>query len=279
MNHFTLICVLSLVSVVGGAGQTRYSLDDFAAMSVEDAAKALKAPAHFGKLTNEDLARAALHSKRMDLIALCISDRGIGPDIYELIATLPESPFRERVQVMMLNGDVLWGPDTDDGAVRVGVPPNETGIRGAQIPQGDVNDLKVGPPISGTGILPGHYHLIMGPDLDERANAFRPLVKKYLPSLVLTKEMLETRAARKKLASDLEAAMPKETVSQPQPSTPTVATPNTQTPSHRPTIEKTERPISVLTEDHSTRGWLPWLLIVIAAAIGAAWLLLRKSKS
>lgn len=292
MKPFVLIGLFTLAFTVKLQAQAKYTLDDFAAMSIADAANALNTHGNFGVATFADLARAALHSKRMDLIALCLSDNHLGPNVYELTPGLPQSAFRDRVQVMMLNSVVLWGPDAIGGGESVEAPSNEAGPRDVQIPKADVSKLSVGPLVSGTGLPQGITRLIMGPSLEERANTFGPLVKKYLPSVVLTGEMLKTSAARSKLAADLTAVMPKEPAALTQPSPQTGTTPQVLNDKTKvdaaalnsaqaiPLVKKAPSTSPISTPNGEPASSTPWSIIVvlIVAACGLLWLLVKKRK-
>jgi hypothetical protein len=247
MKHFIYLGFIILALVLSVQGQVTRPLADFGTMSVEDIDKAFKKRGVFGAVTYRQFADVALRSQRMDLLTYCFKSNDICYPLYEQTAALPESTFKDRVQIMMLRDDSgFWGQDPEEIRAYFG-----------------------------------------GRDFDQAADTFRPLINKYFPNMVVTAETIRRRAARNKLATDLEAAIAKQEEKASSSLKPTVSVPavvatppaseanNAAIPQSQSTkAVEPAKPIQnePQSQDH---GVLLWLAAILAA-LGGVWVLMRK---
>ncbi len=244
MKRICSTALALLLPLISLHSQSRQSADEFAALPVEEAKKAMDDPSQFTKLTSSQLVAAALRSQRMDLLTFCFNNNDLGWPLYEQTAALPESTFKDRVQTMMLhNNKDFWGLDPEEIVTFMG-----------------------------------------GRDYNEAADTFRPLVKKYFTNMAVTAETIRRRAARSKLATDLEAAIAKQEEKAPNSATPTAPTampppassvePPATPKSQSAKINESAPPVSSepVSQGHSVMLWL----LAIIAAITGPWFFMRQ---
>lgn len=212
-----------------------------------------------GTKSRRDIIAAVVSSQRMDLIKLCFENPRTGFDAAPLIAKLPDSSFKESLVVMMLKTDSNHWPRESKFLA--------AGSTKAPIP------------------------LMIDP--------FVAVLRKHLPDLPLEDDLLLTRAARMKLASELQAAIDREAVVPgahpiiepvvpPQAGVhPPIATPVTPETTQSPTTSasaeksanvpgsKSDRPVTgIVARSPST---LPFVWIAsIVTAVGLLWILFKK---
>ncbi|MEQ1933108.1 MAG: hypothetical protein ABL962_04420 [Fimbriimonadaceae bacterium] len=119
---------------------------------------------------------------------------------------------------------------------------------------------------------------------DETILPLTPAIKKHLPNVPISVGLISTRAARLKLAADIEAAIARE--NQEKTGLPAQKTSQARLPLESDSASplqaspKTEAPKPVLkavaaSEQSASTSWLAWAAVIIAT-IGLLWLALKK---
>ena len=112
MKTFCITGLIVLMMLEHARSQSKETADQFSMMSPEDARKAISDPKQFPNLTHRQLVEAAIKTRSFDLVKVCFQTRETWRPVYDIASEMPESTFKEQVQIMMLRESPdFWGPD------------------------------------------------------------------------------------------------------------------------------------------------------------------------